>query len=68
MLIPSEAAAEMLAQRDDFRPGSMDWEWRNCTAWTFFQMGQGIAPNDWTAPPADFGPQYLQPQFEVAAE
>ncbi len=60
--------AEMLAERDACRPGSLDWQWRNETAWRFHMLDHGGLLSDTTPPPADFGPHYLEPQMGIAAE
>ena len=56
--------ATILAKRDTFRPGSLDWHELNRTAWRVYLFHTG---GNWTAPadpPADFGPHYL---MEAAA-
>lgn len=60
------SAATILAERDTFRRGSMDWQALNNTAWRVHLSETG---GNWTAPadpPADFGPRYLT-ELEHAA-
>lgn len=68
MLIRPDAAADMLAERDQFRRGSPDWQWRNGAAWRFYMIDLTGALAGHGAPPADFGPHYLQHQHGIAAE
>lgn len=51
-----EALERVLFERDQFTQGSLDWECKNRTAWTYHQMIHDVAPMDWTRePPAGFG-------------
>lgn len=58
----------MLTDRDTFRPDSLEWQWRNITAWRVYLHEQGGLLSDTTPPPADFGLAYLEPQHGIAAE
>lgn len=68
MLVSPDAAADMLVERDTFRPGSADWIWRNAVAWRFYMIAVTGCLVGHDAPPADFGPHYLNPEMMMAAE
>ena len=51
---------ELLKEREAFRPGSDDWDWRTRAAWRIWRSNTGHLLTDKTPPPADFGPAYLQ--------
>ena len=53
--------ARLLDERETFAPGLSRWQANTVAAWKLHQLRAGIASCDWTdAPPADFGPAYLQ--------
>lgn len=53
-----------LAEASRYAPGDPDREWRIAAAWTYAQILDGVPCNEWTPPPAWFGPGY---QIEEAA-
>lgn len=52
--------SEWLTKRDSYRPGSLDWQWCNRVAWRLHLLSLGAGVAGHSAPPADFGPQYIE--------
>lgn len=51
----------LMKERETLTPGQARWQANTVAAWKLHQLRAGIASCDWTdAPPADFGPAYLQ--------
>ena len=50
---------ELLKEREAFRPGSDDWDWRTRAAWRIWRSYTWHLLTDKTPPPADFGLGYL---------
>ena len=49
----------LLKEREAFRPGSDDWDWRTRAAWRIWRSYTGHLLTDKTPPTADFGLGYI---------
>ena len=50
---------ELLKEREAFRPGSDEWDWRTRAAWRIWRSYTGHLLTDKAPPPADFGLGYI---------
>ena len=57
-----EHVARFLIDREQYRPGGLDWQALTRAAWRVYLHHSGGLLTDTTPPPADFGPQYLTQQ------
>lgn len=64
----TKLARTTLAEAEQYLPGSLDRDWHLKAAWKLAQMGAGIPERDWTPPPDDFGPHYLDDEMRHAAQ